>query len=80
VTYLFGVDILNEAPRRPRHARAWDDFAAESTRLHAARVAAFSAFRTDVATGRFPCPSETVAAVPGCDAAFTQWLDRQPQP
>lgn len=22
VTYLFGVDILNQVPRRPRHARA----------------------------------------------------------
>jgi 3-methyl-2-oxobutanoate hydroxymethyltransferase len=80
VIYLFGVDILNEAPRRPRHARAWDDFKAEAARLHSSRVAAFSAFRTDVATGRFPGPSETVAAPPGCDDAFTQWLDRQPQP
>jgi 3-methyl-2-oxobutanoate hydroxymethyltransferase len=80
VTYLFGVDILGEAPRRPRHARAWDDFTSETARLHAARVAAFSAFRTDVATGHFPGPSETVPAPPGIADAFTEWLDRQPQP
>lgn len=79
VIYLFGVDILNEAPRRPRHARAWDDFGAEARRLHDARVAAFSAFRTDVATGRFPAPSETVAAPPGVADAFTDWLDSRPR-
>ncbi len=79
VTYLFGVDILNEAPRRPRHARAWDDFGAEAERLHAARVAAFTAFRTDVAQCRFPAPPETVAAPPGLADAFTDWLDRQPR-
>jgi 3-methyl-2-oxobutanoate hydroxymethyltransferase len=78
VTYLFGMDILNEAPRRPRHARAWDDFAAEAGRLHAGRVAAFAAFRADVAQGRFPAPHEIVAAAPGVAAAFTDWLDRQP--
>jgi ketopantoate hydroxymethyltransferase len=74
------VDLLNVAPRRPRHARAWDDFGAEAARLHAARLAAFTAFRTDVATGRFPGPSETVAAPPDVADAFTEWLDRQPQP
>jgi 3-methyl-2-oxobutanoate hydroxymethyltransferase len=79
VTYLFGVDILNEAPRLPRHARAWDDFNAEAVRLHTARVAAFAAFRTDVATGRFPDTTETVAAPPGVADAFINWLDRQPR-
>jgi 3-methyl-2-oxobutanoate hydroxymethyltransferase len=80
VTYLFGVDILNQAPRRPRHARVWDDFRPEAARLHAARLAAFSAFRADVAAGRFPRPSEIVATPPGIADAFTEWLDRQPQP
>ncbi|MCU0903093.1 MAG: 3-methyl-2-oxobutanoate hydroxymethyltransferase [Tabrizicola sp.] len=79
VTYLFGVDILNETPRRPRHARAWDDFGAEARRLHAARVGAFTAFREDVTDGRFPGPTETVAAPPGVADAFTDWLDRQPR-
>lgn len=79
VTYLFGVDILNEAPRRPRHARAWDDFTAEAARLHRARVAAFTAFREDVAAGGFPGPTETVAAPAGVADAFTEWLDRQPR-
>lgn len=79
VTYLFGVDILNQVPRRPRHARAWDDFAAEARKLHAARVAAFSTFREDVTQGRFPAPSEIVTAPPDVADAFTVWLERQPQ-
>jgi 3-methyl-2-oxobutanoate hydroxymethyltransferase len=73
------VDILNEAPRRPRHARAWDDFGAAARRLHSDRVAAFTTFRDDVATGRFPGPTETVAAPAGVADAFTDWLDRQPK-
>jgi 3-methyl-2-oxobutanoate hydroxymethyltransferase len=77
VTYLFGVDILDEAPRRPRHARAWDNLGDEDARLHGLRVAAFAAFREDVATGRFPAPAETVANPPGVAEAFTDWLDRQ---
>ena len=79
VTYLFGVDALNETPHLPRHARAWDDFGAEAARLHLARVAAFTDFREDVANRRFPGPSETVVAPPGVADAFTEWLDRQPQ-
>jgi len=79
VTYLFGVDILNEAARRPRHARSWDDFRAEAGLLHKARVAAFTAFREDVASYSFPGPHETVAAPDGVAEAFTSWLDRQPQ-
>jgi 3-methyl-2-oxobutanoate hydroxymethyltransferase len=78
VTYLFGVDVLDEAPRRPRHARAWDDFAAEARRLHGLRVAAFAAFRDDVAAGRFPGPAETVAAPRGVAKAFTDWLHALP--
>ncbi len=77
VTYLFGVDILNEAARRPRHARAWDDLGAEAGRLHAARVAAFAAFRQDVMRGHFPAVTETVAAPAGVAETFTDWLDRQ---
>lgn len=79
VTYLFGVDILNEARRRPRHARAWDDFGAEARRLHSARVAAFAAFRDDVAHRRFPAPAEIIAAPADVADAFTDWLDRQPK-
>lgn len=78
VTYLFGMDILNQSSRRPRHARAWDDFEPEPARLHALRVAAFTAFCKDVASRRFPAPPETVAAPVGVADAFTDWLDRQP--
>jgi 3-methyl-2-oxobutanoate hydroxymethyltransferase len=79
VTYLFGVDILAQASRLPRHARVWDDLGAELRRLQDARVAAFRAFRADVTTGRFPGPAETIAAPPGLVDDFTAWLDRQPR-
>jgi 3-methyl-2-oxobutanoate hydroxymethyltransferase len=79
VTYLFGVDILNQAPRLPRHARVWDDFGHEVKRLQDARVAAFRAFRADVTAGRFPSPAETVAGPPGLAEDFAAWLDRQPR-
>jgi 3-methyl-2-oxobutanoate hydroxymethyltransferase len=79
VTYLFGVDVLGETPRLPRHARAWESFGVEAERLHGIRVAAFAAFRDDVVQGAFPGPAETVAAPAGVVDAFTAWLDQQPR-
>lgn len=45
VQYLFGCDILGEPGFHPRHARVFDDFAAEYSRLQDRRIAAFAAFR-----------------------------------
>ncbi|MBO6854485.1 MAG: 3-methyl-2-oxobutanoate hydroxymethyltransferase [Marivivens sp.] len=61
VQYLFAVDILGETTGHvPRHARVYDNFAAEYDRLHDRRVKAFSSFRDEVAGGQFPDPSEIV--------------------
>ena len=53
--YLFAEDVLGEnRSRPPRHAKVYRNFAAEYDRLQNERIAAFSEFRTDVATGIFP--------------------------
>lgn len=81
VQYLFGLDILGQGPgRRPRHARAWDDFAAELDRLQARRVAAFRAFRDAVADGTFPGPAEIVAGDPAETDAFRARLAAEAPP
>lgn len=79
VQYLFAVDVLGETVgKMPRHARAYADFASEYARLQDRRVAAFAAYREDVAQRRFPAPPEIVSAPAGVAAAFTDWLDCQP--
>lgn len=73
--YLFAVDVLGETVgKMPRHARRYDDFAQEFARLHQRRVSAFSAFRHDVTSGRFPGDKETVAGDNDMLPAFTDWL------
>jgi 3-methyl-2-oxobutanoate hydroxymethyltransferase len=53
--YLFAMDILGEhRGKMPRHAKVYRNFAAEHDRLQRERVAAFTEFRDDVTTGRFP--------------------------
>jgi 3-methyl-2-oxobutanoate hydroxymethyltransferase len=74
VQYLFGCDILGEPGQKPRHARAWDDFATEYERLQARRTAAFAAFRTEVQTGTFPAPAECVTAPEKAVQEFSDWL------
>jgi 3-methyl-2-oxobutanoate hydroxymethyltransferase len=60
--YLFAEDILGEnRGHLPRHARVYRNFAAEYDRLQAERVAAFSEFRADVASGAFPEPRHVVS-------------------
>lgn len=62
VQYLFAVDILGETEGHvPRHARVYRDFRAEYARLQQERVAAFSEFRNDVASGAFPAAGELVS-------------------
>lgn len=75
VQYLFAVDVLGETKGRiPRHARVYDDFAAEYARLQDRRVKAFSAFRAEVAGGQFPGPSELVTLKPDEEAALAAFL------
>ena len=75
IHYLFGTDILGEPGRRPRHARAFDDFAAEYARLQARRVQAFAAFRSAALDATYPAPSETVAIPDPELTAFADWLE-----
>lgn len=75
VQYLFAVDVLGETKGRiPRHARVYDDFAAEYARLQDRRVKAFSAFAAEVAGGQFPGPSELVTLTPDEAAALAAFL------
>jgi 3-methyl-2-oxobutanoate hydroxymethyltransferase len=75
VQYLFSTDVLGETTGRvPRHARVYDDFAAEYARLHDRRVTAFAAFAADVAEGRFPAPHELVPLTSNEEAALADFL------
>lgn len=76
VQYLFGCDILGEPGRKPRHARAFDNFAAEYDRLQQRRVAAFAAYRAAVLDGSYPAEAECVAAPTAEEEAFADWLER----
>jgi 3-methyl-2-oxobutanoate hydroxymethyltransferase len=64
VMFLFAQDICGEAPRLPRHARAWANVAALQAQVATARQEALSAFRAEVAAGSFPAPGETILADP----------------
>lgn len=74
VQYLFGCDILGEPGQKPRHARAWDDFAAEYARLQARREQAFAAFRAEVQAGTYPAHRECVTAPETAVHEFSDWL------
>ena len=53
--YLFSMDILGtNTGHYPRHSKKYRDFLAEYERLHAKRVAAYSEYRDDVASGAYP--------------------------
>lgn len=77
IQYLFGCDILGEPGRKPRHARSWDNFAAEYDRLQDRRIAAFAAFRTASLTGDYPALQESVHAPETEVTAFANWLEQK---
>lgn len=53
--YLFAEDILGQnRGHMPRHSKVYRDFAGEYERLQRERVAAFSEYRHDVESGRYP--------------------------
>jgi len=64
VTFLFASDICGEADHLPRHAKAYGDLRSLRSQIIAERLRAFSAFRADVAQGRFPSEAESVAVDP----------------
>jgi 3-methyl-2-oxobutanoate hydroxymethyltransferase len=58
VMFLFSSDICGESPRTPRHARAYGNLSALYAQITNERVNALTAFRSDVAAGRFPDETE----------------------
>lgn len=79
--YLFAMDILGEhKDRMPRHSKVYRNFAAEYDRLQRDRVAAFSEFRADVETGRFP-EDRYILRMPSDELIrFRSILDPAPRP
>ena len=75
VMFLFTSDICGEAPRLPRHARAWGDLARLHQAVRQERVRALSGFRSAVDTGDFPGESETARIMPDELEAFLKALD-----
>lgn len=53
--YLFAEDVLgSNRGHYPRHAKRYRDFVREYDRLQRERIAAFSEFKSDVASGAYP--------------------------
>ena len=76
--YLFSDDVLGQNTGHvPRHAKAYANFNAEYARLQQMRVAAMSAFASDVHSGSYPAPQYTVKSDPDVVAQFGDWLDGQ---
>ena len=72
--YLFAEDVLGcTRGHRPRHAKTYRNFDAEYDRLQNERIAAFSEFAADVASGAYPAASHTVSVD---DAEFEAFLTR----
>ena len=75
--YLFTDDVLGQTKGRvPRHAKVYADFAAEHERLQQMRIAAMTAFATDVHKGHYPAPQYMVDSDPDVVAQFRDWLDQ----
>lgn len=73
--YLFAEDILGENRGHfPRHAKAYRDFAAENDRLQSERIAAFSEYRDDVASGAYPQSKHLVHMNPKEHDAFLEGI------
>jgi 3-methyl-2-oxobutanoate hydroxymethyltransferase len=75
--YLFSNDILGYTEGHvPRHSRVYRNLAAEYARLQQERIAAFSEFAADVASGAYPEDKHLV----GMDAreieAFREGLEQ----
>ena len=59
--YLFAEDVLgSNTGHVPRHAKRYRDFAAEAARLQRERIAAFSEYAAEVASGAYPAAEHLV--------------------
>jgi 3-methyl-2-oxobutanoate hydroxymethyltransferase len=73
--YLFAEDVLGYTRgHKPRHAKTYRNFRSEMDRLQAERIAAFSEFRADVASGAYPDASHVVPIADDEYAAFVSAL------
>jgi 3-methyl-2-oxobutanoate hydroxymethyltransferase len=70
VIFLFTSDICGEAPRIPRHARAWGDLALLHEMVREERTRALIGFREAIATGAFPAKAQSVCVEQEVLAAF----------
>jgi 3-methyl-2-oxobutanoate hydroxymethyltransferase len=76
--YLFAEDVLGtNTGHYPRHSKRYRDFAAELRRLQQERITAFSEFKRDVDTGRYPAVEHTVRIA---DAEFDIFTRALPVP
>jgi 3-methyl-2-oxobutanoate hydroxymethyltransferase len=58
IMFLFTSDICGEGDHIPRHARTYGDLPALHAKVRDARVAALSAYRSDVIAGQYPRDAE----------------------
>ena len=75
VMFPFSSDICGESQRVPRHARVYGDLAALYAQIAEERVKALSAFRADVAAGRFPNETEIVQVADDEPKRFNESLN-----
>lgn len=75
--YLFAEDVLGyNRGHVPRHAKIYRNFRLEYDRLQQERVAAFSEFVADVASGAYPEPGHVVDMDPAELDVFLKRLDQ----
>lgn len=71
--YLFTEDVCGYGiNHKPRHGKVYRNLAPQIAALQEARIAAFSAFKADVATGNYPTAEHTV---PIKDEDFAAFLE-----
>lgn len=75
--YLFASDVLGSTRGHvPRHGKIYRNFAAEYDRLQAERIAAFTEYARDVASGAYPQPQHMVGMAPNEMTKFRHLLPR----
>jgi 3-methyl-2-oxobutanoate hydroxymethyltransferase len=76
--YLFSCDVLGYTDGHvPRHAKRYRDFRAEYDRLQSERIAAFTEFRADVSSGRYPADEHTLAVDDAVRDEFVAYLEHE---